>query len=59
MRHNPCFGIMSHFMVESVKIVFLTAEGGGSRNANYVIARGIESGKSRMMDRTQLCTPYD
>jgi hypothetical protein len=54
MRHNPCFGIMNHLMVETVKIIFPTAKGGGNWDANDVISRGVESGKSALMDRTQL-----
>ena len=53
MRHNPCFGIMSQFMVKGVVVVLLAVEGGGRRDADNIIRGRVEGGESRVVDRTE------
>jgi hypothetical protein len=50
MRHNPSFGIMNQLVVEGVVVILMAVEGGGRRDADYVILGRIAGSKSRVVD---------
>jgi hypothetical protein len=54
MRHNPSFGIMGHLVKEGVIVALRAVESGRGRDADDIVASGVECGKAGMIDRAKL-----